>query len=171
MNYSLCSGNSFSLTTGSLRCTCHSGFDRTEEDPLSSACTIFVSWSPPLSNGGRSDLMYRISTKEGSTSSVMVMTSNTEAVVTGLSPFTTVEVVVSSVNGISLKRNLFLNSSSASVQMPEDRPSTPPSDVIVAVTGNNLSQENFQMEETIYIRFERLFLLALGCIHLRFLHQ
>ena len=39
MNYSLCSGNSFSLTTGSLRCTCHSGFDRTEEDPLSSACT------------------------------------------------------------------------------------------------------------------------------------
>ncbi|XP_065842691.1 ephrin type-A receptor 4-B-like isoform X2 [Oscarella lobularis] len=154
MNCSLCPGNSFSLTTGSLQCTCHSGFDRTEEDPLSSACTTFpseplnvnatpinstavlVSWSPPLSNGGHSDLMYRISVKESGTS--FVMTSNTEVVVTGLSPFTTVEVVVSSVNGISLKRNLFLNGSSALVQMPEDRPSTPPENVAATATGNRV---------------------------------
>ena len=104
-----------------------------------------------MSNGGHSDLMYRISVKESGTS--FVMTSNTEVVVTGLSPFTTVEVVVSSVNGISLKRNLFLNGSSALVQMPEDRkrrlnvyvfhdqhlgPSTPPENVAATATGNRV---------------------------------
>lgn len=74
----ICPPHSQALHLGSVQCRCNSGYFHAPTDPRTSACTrppsepqnltyrfvgkqtIALSWSPPLDEGGRSDMEYKI---------------------------------------------------------------------------------------------------------------
>ncbi|KAF7648515.1 hypothetical protein LDENG_00155860 [Lucifuga dentata] len=72
-----CPINSGTSSQGATTCICHSGFHRTDSDPLQTPCTtvpsapqnvismvnetsVKLEWSPPQDSGGRKDVVYNI---------------------------------------------------------------------------------------------------------------
>ena len=66
--------------------------------------TVRLSWDPPVSNGGRDDLVYQLSYQIATSSEPVTIYGSvnmTEGQITGLRPFTQYVVFVSSENGVS----------------------------------------------------------------------
>eukprot|EP00118_Oscarella_pearsei_P018030 m.182126 g.182126 ORF g.182126 m.182126 type:complete len:979 (+) comp39287_c0_seq1:30-2966(+) len=155
---SACPLKSYSSAPASTFCPCQQGYDRADDEPDSTHCTtypskprnvalsavnstaILVTWIPPLSFGGRTDLTYRVEVVMQLGNTKIIETTENRTIVANLQPYTNFLVTVSSVNGISVKHQNFLNSSTSSFQTQTlpDKPGDAPQNVLAVVNGDTV---------------------------------
>lgn len=63
--------------------------------------SVILSWSPPASNGGRTDIMYAVIYNVGPSSKTTIPVMSTTFEVTGLAPVTNYTFMVEARNGVS----------------------------------------------------------------------
>nr|XP_034335955.1 ephrin type-B receptor 1-B [Crassostrea gigas] len=122
-----CPANSYTNAPKSVECNCADGYFRNPRDSKNSSCTqppskprnlvaqeithnsITLAWIPPVSDGGRKDVQYRITCSPCETVSFNPGWQNlnqTRVTITGLTSSTTYSVRVSAVNGVSNQSNI-----------------------------------------------------------------